>query len=837
VCDAIGVSPVCGRRAGRGLRKVRTSRGRSRPATDEGLTEQCNACSRQHSMSELPAVAMDGEGAAAPPGSTDSSGPGGGGGGGGSGAGLSVALERSATPLAVLTPTPNSATPINSTPVNMDTDAHGSGAAAAVPPVAPAASAGLTARPRANSRGSKHPLLPSAIIAPTGIITVSALSPASEAKRARMGEHTPGGSLLTMAQWSADVPMSPATTLMQQAFSTAKLAPSTPHGQKASIPPSPSRDGALPPTHPFTYPSSPALNTMAAAPIAGLQSSFSASSMPSLATASTGVAATSPTRSVRSSGSTASSPSSSFSQAGGNGSGSASSSNAQPNSPTAISLSPSAVAVQSLVQSHAQVLQAQAASTAAPVASQAAAVSVTSARRTSAAERLQQQQQQQQQQAAAHASPPDMDEDDDDGGKKKGDNRQGASCHQCKTTKDDQHLLFCTTKAGGARKRRCRKKYCDSCLSRTYGIHIGQILSDPVALHNWQCPSCAGNCTCAGCTRKVPAAPVTARSAQANQPVEPVEPTHTPVKRMSKAQQAAALRAEQQRSEQKLLDWNGAHPNGAYLPQTLPDSGILHGRAVSAPDFAHFQDPLNPFLFTNGSPAAYSQEPHGAQFGQPPPHQVKPEDDTHPSERDDASTASSAADAPAHMDAIASMLLDLSSSASSTSSTAEALPAGVQASTSAGPTASVDAAVMPPPPLPAASAIPTAAAAAAVPAVAHPYLNGSAAAAAGAAASVFPSAAALNRLPMAPVSLLQSPSGTLGMRPHMPLLSSSYAPPTSRAYTKYGLALQQQPAGQSVGAGSGMPPLLSQPPSGVRALSDATRSSLKRTRPMFSAGP
>jgi hypothetical protein len=57
---------------------------------------------------------------------------------------------------------------------------------------------------------------------------------------------------------------------------------------------------------------------------------------------------------------------------------------------------------------------------------------------------------------------PYAEDDDDDGGGKKRDNRQGASCHQCKTTKDEQHLLFCTTKAGTGRKRRCRKKYVSS---------------------------------------------------------------------------------------------------------------------------------------------------------------------------------------------------------------------------------------------------------------------------------------------------------------------------------------------------------------------------------------
>ena len=45
----------------------------------------------------------------------------------------------------------------------------------------------------------------------------------------------------------------------------------------------------------------------------------------------------------------------------------------------------------------------------------------------------------------------------------------GNSCHQCKTAKDASLLLFCTSAAEkGVRKRRCRKKYCDSWSARRH---------------------------------------------------------------------------------------------------------------------------------------------------------------------------------------------------------------------------------------------------------------------------------------------------------------------------------------------------------------------------------
>ena len=50
---------------------------------------------------------------------------------------------------------------------------------------------------------------------------------------------------------------------------------------------------------------------------------------------------------------------------------------------------------------------------------------------------------------------------------------QGVSCHQCKTNKDPATLLFCANREEkGVRRRRCRKKYCESCLRRSYPLHV-----------------------------------------------------------------------------------------------------------------------------------------------------------------------------------------------------------------------------------------------------------------------------------------------------------------------------------------------------------------------------
>ena len=81
-------------------------------------------------------------------------------------------------------------------------------------------------------------------------------------------------------------------------------------------------------------------------------------------------------------------------------------------------------------------------------------------------------------------------------------NNQGVSCHQCKTTKQTHELHFCTSQALISRKgrrRKCRKKYCESCLSRSYSPAV--LNASFKESRQWPCPSCLGLCICAACTR------------------------------------------------------------------------------------------------------------------------------------------------------------------------------------------------------------------------------------------------------------------------------------------------------------------------------------------------
>jgi len=97
--------------------------------------------------------------------------------------------------------------------------------------------------------------------------------------------------------------------------------------------------------------------------------------------------------------------------------------------------------------------------------------------------------------------------------------KSNSSCHQCKSSKPDNQLYFCTNAAKeGVRKRRCRKKYCRACLRRCYPNCFPEALQGSsgggadsnedggVAIiprgHSWECPSCAMVCICASCTRK-----------------------------------------------------------------------------------------------------------------------------------------------------------------------------------------------------------------------------------------------------------------------------------------------------------------------------------------------
>jgi hypothetical protein len=77
--------------------------------------------------------------------------------------------------------------------------------------------------------------------------------------------------------------------------------------------------------------------------------------------------------------------------------------------------------------------------------------------------------------------------------------QQGTSCHQCKNARGLHLLAFCTNavkKRNAFGNRRCRKKYCSTCLKKFYEETI-ENSKNP----DWQCPSCKGICTCAACCR------------------------------------------------------------------------------------------------------------------------------------------------------------------------------------------------------------------------------------------------------------------------------------------------------------------------------------------------
>ena len=73
-----------------------------------------------------------------------------------------------------------------------------------------------------------------------------------------------------------------------------------------------------------------------------------------------------------------------------------------------------------------------------------------------------------------------------------------SSCHQCKTTKGWSELRYCSAKARqfAGRLRRCRKKYCDACLSRSYDASVMEYDAQ------WKCPACRDLCVCAACQRR-----------------------------------------------------------------------------------------------------------------------------------------------------------------------------------------------------------------------------------------------------------------------------------------------------------------------------------------------
>lgn len=74
--------------------------------------------------------------------------------------------------------------------------------------------------------------------------------------------------------------------------------------------------------------------------------------------------------------------------------------------------------------------------------------------------------------------------------------RPGSSCHQCKSRRTNGQLSHCS---GNNKRKSCRKKYCDQCLTKFYQMHSSRHKS--YRDRKWSCPSCQGMCCCAACRR------------------------------------------------------------------------------------------------------------------------------------------------------------------------------------------------------------------------------------------------------------------------------------------------------------------------------------------------
>eukprot|EP00469_Lotharella_globosa_P015868 CAMPEP_0167823616 /NCGR_PEP_ID=MMETSP0112_2-20121227/8236_1 /TAXON_ID=91324 /ORGANISM="Lotharella globosa, Strain CCCM811" /LENGTH=246 /DNA_ID=CAMNT_0007725285 /DNA_START=9 /DNA_END=750 /DNA_ORIENTATION=- len=73
----------------------------------------------------------------------------------------------------------------------------------------------------------------------------------------------------------------------------------------------------------------------------------------------------------------------------------------------------------------------------------------------------------------------------------------GVSCHQCKSRRNCFDLTYCTSNLE-KKKKKCRKKYCDHCLSKFYGEKPPKESESEA----WRCPSCRKTCCCAACRRR-----------------------------------------------------------------------------------------------------------------------------------------------------------------------------------------------------------------------------------------------------------------------------------------------------------------------------------------------
>jgi len=81
---------------------------------------------------------------------------------------------------------------------------------------------------------------------------------------------------------------------------------------------------------------------------------------------------------------------------------------------------------------------------------------------------------------------------------------KGKSCHQCKTRRIPMEMYACGNLQRKVSKRICRKRFCKSCLLKSYTDLPADINSGtlPVFSTTWSCPSCKGTCICASCRRQ-----------------------------------------------------------------------------------------------------------------------------------------------------------------------------------------------------------------------------------------------------------------------------------------------------------------------------------------------
>ena len=187
---------------------------------------------------------------------------------------------------------------------------------------------------------------------------------------------------------------------------------------------------------------------------------------------------------------------------------------------------------------------------------------------------------------------------------------QGVSCHQCKTTKQTFELHFCSSQALISRKgrrRKCRKKYCDTCLRRSYSPAVLEAAHKDARM--WPCPSCLGLCICAACTRSggqedsddddTENDQMSVMSSETKRSFTKDGAAVAAVPGASPAAQRRQLQAQQQQRKRKELEMQSAIAQltaSGMLDQltghitTSPQSAMPHQQAVKTEQQLHLEE-------------------------------------------------------------------------------------------------------------------------------------------------------------------------------------------------------------------------------------------------------